>query len=259
MNVLDIDLNKYVNVVQQRYGYASYHRERNTYPELGLRENGLRAAKDSQISKKAGDVDQIRLTLTDGIHIREVFLKALLGPTARKISPEVLIEKIAIVGNTQLLFYIQSYLKGEAKLIKLRAEKKAAEKEPLWSEDKVFFLPEIGTKLRLSEDWEFDLYPERRNDKFFPQIGLNISVWGPRREPYRVKVLRDSMLTVDRIYIRKGAKDYSSVTFYIRKGAKVEYNGGLYIMKGARFWAKLHDVNTLKVKVDITTVPGLEG
>ena len=258
MEVLEIDLNNYVNIVENRYYSYSFNTKNKKWPELGDRDNGLRVAKDSQLSKKIGKVDQVRLTLTNGVPIRDNFLKAFLGPTARKIGPHALLDKIAIVGNnTDLLFSIQRYLKEEADNIIKRAEKKKEEKEALWSEDKIFFLPEIGTKLALCEDWEFDLHRERRNDKFFPQIGIPV-YWKLNASSVKIKILKGSHLTVDRIYIRKGVKEYSSVTFYVKKGAQVEYNGGLYKMRGARFWAKLHDVNRLRVQVDLNTVPGLE-
>lgn len=44
-------------------------------------------------------------------------------------------------------------------------------------------------------------------------------------------------LLVDRVYIRKGAKDFSSLSFFIKNGP----------YKGARFWAKLNEVNQMEV------------
>ena len=44
------------------------------------------------------------------------------------------------------------------------------------------------------------------------------------------------MLEVDRIYIRKGAKDFSSITFKVR-GKKVE-----------RFWVSLNEVNLMQIE-----------
>jgi NAD+--asparagine ADP-ribosyltransferase len=51
----------------------------------------------------------------------------------------------------------------------------------------------------------------------------------------------DTILKVDRIYIRKGAKDFSSISFYITSKEKVKYTG-----KPIRFWAKLSDCNTIE-------------
>lgn len=47
-----------------------------------------------------------------------------------------------------------------------------------------------------------------------------------------------TVLKVDRIYIRKGNKEYSSLTFYAKNGP----------YKGQRFWAKLDEVNQLIIE-----------
>jgi hypothetical protein len=78
---------------------------------------------------------------------------------------------------------------------------------------------------------------------------------------------RGFTLRVDRIYIRKGAKDFSSVSFYL-EGAHapgailhkkaIKITGGQYEhytrevkapKSAVRFWAKLCDVNTMKVEL----------
>ena len=46
------------------------------------------------------------------------------------------------------------------------------------------------------------------------------------------------VLTVDRIYVRKGASDFSSITF--------NYIGAPKGSGRVRFWAKLADVNTIE-------------
>lgn len=50
----------------------------------------------------------------------------------------------------------------------------------------------------------------------------------------------NTLLTVDRIYVRQGVEDYNSVTFRIKKGDCPDAKFG-----GIRFWAKLYDVNTI--------------
>jgi hypothetical protein len=47
-----------------------------------------------------------------------------------------------------------------------------------------------------------------------------------------------TILKLDRIYIRKGNSDYSSVTFYVKNGE----------LKGQRFWAKLEEVNQMIIE-----------
>ena len=68
---------------------------------------------------------------------------------------------------------------------------------------------------------------------------------------YQVTLKKDTVLKVDRIYIRKGADDYSSVTFNIAESPEkfltLAKDGGT-LPKGTkrRFWAKLQDVNTIE-------------
>ena len=108
------------------------------------------------------------------------------------------------------------------------------------------FLPEIGTKLELTTDWTFVLYSEYRNSKMFDAIGKPMgSRWGGygnqnAAKNYIVTLPAGIILSVDRIYIRKGVSDYSSVTFTIPKvlNKKSPY-------AGVRFWTKLSDANKI--------------
>lgn len=57
-----------------------------------------------------------------------------------------------------------------------------------------------------------------------------------------VTLKKGTILAIDRIYIRKGASDYSSISFYIKnlpsiKGVKA---------KRPRFWAKLDECNNIE-------------
>lgn len=55
---------------------------------------------------------------------------------------------------------------------------------------------------------------------------------------YSVTFNTGTELKIDRIYIRKGNKEYSSISFWIKNGP----------YKGARFWAKLSEVNQIVFK-----------
>lgn len=104
------------------------------------------------------------------------------------------------------------------------------------------FVPEIGSKLKITSDWSFILYPESRNDKMFKAIN---KPWSYRSEErYIITIPKDTILGVDRVYIRKGVSDYSSVTFTIPKdkNKKNKY-------AGTRFWAKLSDVNKIEFEL----------
>jgi hypothetical protein len=101
------------------------------------------------------------------------------------------------------------------------------------------FVPEIGSKLKLTSDWTFILYSEYRNEKMFAAIGKKFS-WGGK-ENYIVTIPKDTILGVDRIYIRKGVSAYSSITFTIPKVLNKKNP-----FAGTRFWVKLSDVNKIE-------------
>jgi len=146
---------------------------------------------------------------------------------------------------------------------------------------KTLCIPELGTKLILDEDWAFNLYNEDRNESLVKAAGfpagcdsspyyayaLNTAMaafnagWGVTLEHnqyqrlfYKLVTLpTGSILTVDRIYIRKGASGYSSVSFYLDRKS-VDENYSIFtnnISKSSgkcRFWAKLNDVNNIIFK-----------
>jgi len=98
------------------------------------------------------------------------------------------------------------------------------------------YIPEIGDQFVLSSDWKFTLYFEYRNETLMKKNGLEFK-WGNTDEDKKELVMpKGTALKVDRIYIRKGNSDYSSLTFFIGSGD----------WKGCRFWAKLSDVNNIE-------------
>jgi len=62
-----------------------------------------------------------------------------------------------------------------------------------------------------------------------------------------------TVLAVDRIYIRKGASDYSSITFYAKGLGESEitnrWSGRTTKWKARRFWAKLSDCNKIEFEL----------
>ena len=55
-----------------------------------------------------------------------------------------------------------------------------------------------------------------------------------------VTIPKESVLAVDRIYIRKGMDEWSSLTFYLK------YHPNKQFKKKPRFWAKLSDCNHIE-------------
>ena len=118
-----------------------------------------------------------------------------------------------------------------------------------------FNIPEIGTTVTLSEDWTFDLHQEGRNKSLFERLSLkyepNLYMRG---HPEKVTIPKDTVLKVDRIFIRKNMSDYSSITFFIidspdAKLKPINNNGKLTtfsVGKVVRFWAKLDECNEME-------------
>src|SRR5277367_3623760 len=75
------------------------------------------------------------------------------------------------------------------------------------------FIPPLGTKIVLAEPWTFKLYSEYRNAGLFEFWGLTMpSRWAsPNYEASIERTIdRGVILTIDRIYIRKGARNFDS-------------------------------------------------
>lgn len=110
-----------------------------------------------------------------------------------------------------------------------------------------FNIPEIGNTIKLNQDWDFDLHYEHRNDSLIELTTGKPFAWNSGLtvgSKSKMTLPKDTVLRVDRIYIRKGAADFSSVSFIIVESS-------LEGLKGkARFWAKLDDVNRIEFEVN---------
>lgn len=105
------------------------------------------------------------------------------------------------------------------------------------------FIPTIGTEFKLSEDWVFDLYHEYRNEKLLEHFKLLDSSGGygrfNSRELTEVTLPKDTIIKVDRIYVKKGNGAFDSVTVYaLIPGEK----------RKCRFWVKLNDFNQIEAE-----------
>ena len=119
------------------------------------------------------------------------------------------------------------------------------------------YIPEIGDEIILSEPWTFSLYSEHRNDG----IGIVLGYVNEGRERFarwkcndgrsgyhcydvieaaQITFPKGTKLKVDRIYIRKGNSEYSSLSF------RISYHENKDLLK-KRFWAKLEDVNSMNI------------
>jgi len=107
------------------------------------------------------------------------------------------------------------------------------------------FIPELGSELKVEKDWTFELYLEHRNSDVALADGRNTSYsWQNELDSYSRTLPAGTKLEVDRIYVRKGLKEFSSVTLKIIETTdqalvKAKGNRNNY----GRFWVKLADFN----------------
>lgn len=120
------------------------------------------------------------------------------------------------------------------------------------------FIPDIGTLLKLEEDWTFTLYNEYRNrtmgesyNRYLIEIGdkngkppftFNFFTSGNKI----IDLPRGLVVKVDRIYIRKGLSQFSSITFTVPKPKTKKEKQEMPFntqFGGSKFWVKLHECN----------------
>lgn len=130
------------------------------------------------------------------------------------------------------------------------------------------FVPELGTVIVLERDWPLTVHDETRNLSVYDDLAAEAGVplrfvgtsnsWRSHDGPGLPLVLpAGTELRVDRIYIRKGAEDFSSLTFIIESTthpvlagsyAGQPRVGARAASRKRRFWAKLEDVNRMEIR-----------
>lgn len=123
------------------------------------------------------------------------------------------------------------------------------------------FIPDIGTLLKLEQDWTFTLYAESRNESIMMifmkenvpmNTQLNWNLQSMRQNLYKNQVIelpKGLVIKVDRIYIRKGLSQYSSITFTVPKPkTKKDKEEMPHNVRFAscKFWVKLHECNGIQ-------------
>jgi len=109
------------------------------------------------------------------------------------------------------------------------------------------FIPPLGTCLRLTKPWSFSLLCEERNKSLWDLVSGRANMDGiprihRRGQAAAVTLRPGDVLTVDRIFIRKGSEMYNSVTFR----AEVMHMG---VFRKVRFWVALEDANKIEYEV----------
>lgn len=130
------------------------------------------------------------------------------------------------------------------------------------------YIPALGDLIRLTSDWSFTLHPEERNKTLMEKLGDTRQVyskWAYERNvptsQFVATIPAGAVLSIDRIYIKKGASEFNSITF-MWKGestpARIEMEKDWRSSvpnamrpvkiprKPIRFWAKLADANNIQ-------------
>lgn len=99
------------------------------------------------------------------------------------------------------------------------------------------FIPPLGTVIKLSCPWTFNLHRESRNWSMLEHFSLPTGYYDPKVQ--LVTIPFGAELKIDRIYIKKSAPSYNSVTFSWLKHS-------IPLKRNLRFWAKLDEVNKIE-------------
>lgn len=104
-------------------------------------------------------------------------------------------------------------------------------------------IPDVGDTIKILKPWTFRVQNERRNKTLIDVFSSDKPEGNVGRTTIisNVTLPPEIILTVDRVYIRKNANAFSSITFKIK-----EFPG---VKKQIRFWAKLNDVNRMDGEV----------
>lgn len=127
-------------------------------------------------------------------------------------------------------------------------------------------IPSIGDAFRLTEDWTFPCFFESRNLNFirYKRPGVikdDARAWDlDTNQSVPLTIPKESILTVQRIYIRSGKKEWDSLSFSVRepslpvepepattgRGRKKSAVPKKTAKITGKFWAKLRDVNEIE-------------
>jgi hypothetical protein len=111
------------------------------------------------------------------------------------------------------------------------------------------YVPEIGDRLELTSDWTFKLYFESRNTKLLARFNHTYAWNQNSKNGIDVTLNKGVILKVDRVYIRQGMGDYSSISFYAEFPGESTKTGAFGKPTSARFWAKLSDCNNIEFEI----------
>lgn len=109
-----------------------------------------------------------------------------------------------------------------------------------WTDDEILQI--------LSQEWDRINLANSTNGTYNVRVIDLMNKWHRGSFSTPVTLPKGTVLTVDRLYIRKGATNFDSLSFYIGNAPK---GVGFKKQGKIRFWAKLPDVN----KINFSPIP----
>lgn len=121
-------------------------------------------------------------------------------------------------------------------------------------------IPAIRSKIRICEPWTFNLIDEYRNHRFWEKILPGVpheERWSYNRGKNSKLVTLEpgTILTIDRIYIKKSSPNFNSISFFVETCPNLERSGSKKGKTHGRFWARLSEVNKIIGQWDTSSLP----
>ena len=109
------------------------------------------------------------------------------------------------------------------------------------------FIPPLGARLRLTAEWQTELWHEYRNRALLDSLGIpHMSTYSEPKAASVIALPPMTVLVVRRIYIREGVSEYDSVTFSLPRMDNMHIQWQKPSNQQLRFWVKLHDANKIE-------------
>jgi len=111
----------------------------------------------------------------------------------------------------------------------------------------LLFIPKLGTRLRLIEDWRFTLHWDHGNANVWQSLG-----YGLQGDAKLTVLPRLTVLVLECIYVRKARAEFDSLTFIIKDcpDARLRAITDRGMARGIlRFWTSLAESHTMNVEV----------
>lgn len=99
------------------------------------------------------------------------------------------------------------------------------------------FIPQVGDKIELSQNWNCKISNERRNSSVFDSLGVDVSQQGGSN--IDITFPKGTIFKVTRLYVRAPASSYDSLTLAV-------VSSPIKKLAKAKFWVKIMDANNME-------------